>query len=272
MKLAHFLDNIHQNLAKSHCAVNLAVKLSNQCHAIIKYHLGESKDLEKNGESWLAKQIAPHSSTFIDVGANLGEWSEIFYNHISDKNKCKGLLFDPSPLAFKNLQTKFKDTATIELINVAVSDKSGQMTFYENPDHFARSSLVDDVDNPNAVKTTINVTTLDEEINKRKLEYIDFLKIDAEGYDLHVMRGASNLISKQQIGIIQFEYIGAWAGASSTLVAALNLLNSSDYQVFLLKSSGLNEFDYHLYREYFSYSNFVAVSPANMSLLDPLIR
>lgn len=270
MNFSNIFDNLHQKLAKSPLAVSLAIKLRNQCHSIIKYHLGESKYLNQNGEGWLAKQIAPHSSTFIDVGANLGEWSEIFYNEMSVKGK--GLLFDPSPLAFNTLQNKFQNTSAIELINAAVSDTVGEMSFYENPDSFDKSSLVGDNNNPNLVKTIVKVTTLDLEITQRQLEYIDFLKIDAEGYDLHVLRGASNLLSRQSIGIIQFEYISAWAYASSTLIAALNLLKSYHYQVFLLKSSGLYPFNYELYKEYFSYSNFVAVSPAKFNLIQPFIN
>lgn len=267
MNLANFLDNIHQKLSQSSLAVNIALKIQNQCRSIIKYNLGESKYLDQNGEGWLARQIAPSSSTFIDVGANLGEWTEIFYNNMS--NPKIGLLFDPSPLAFQQLQNKFKNTSNIELINAAVSDIADEMSFYENPDSFDKSSLVGDRHNSNLIETKVKVTTLDIEIEKRQIPYIDFLKIDAEGYDLHVMRGAKNLLSKQSIGVIQFEYIGAWAESSSTLIAALNLLKSYDYQVFLLKSSGLYEFDYDLYQEYFAYSNFVAVSPNKINLIQP---
>jgi FkbM family methyltransferase len=270
MNLPKILDSVHQNLAKSPFAVNLAIKLHNQCKSIIKYHLGESKYLDKNGEGWLARQIAAHSTTFIDVGANLGEWTEIFYNEMS--NNRLGLLFDPSPLAFQNLQNKFKNIPEIELINAAVSDIPGEMNFYENLNSFDKSSLVGDNNNSNLVKTKVKVTTLDIEITKRQLDYIDFLKIDAEGYDFHVLRGASNLLSRQLIGVIQFEYIGAWALANSTLIGAINLLKSYGYQIFLLKSSGLYKFDYDLYQEYFSYSNFVAISPAKFNLIESFIQ
>jgi FkbM family methyltransferase len=269
MNLANLLDNIHQKLARSSLVVKIALKIQNQCRSIIKYYLGESKYLDKNGEGWLAQKIAPHSSTFIDVGANLGEWTQIFYNNMS--NPKIGLLFDPSPLAFKQLQNKFNNISEIELINAAVSDISGEMSFYENPDSFDKSSLVGDRHNPNLIETKVKVTTLDIEIEQRQIPYIDFLKIDAEGYDFQVMRGAKNRLSTQSIGIIQFEYIGAWAEASSTLIAALNFLKSYDYQVFLLKSSGLYEFDYSLYKEYCTYSNFVAVSPKKKELIQSFI-
>ena len=37
---------------------------------------------------------------------------------------------------------------------------------------------------------------------------IDFMKIDTEGHELHVLEGARGLLSKQAIGAIQFEYGG----------------------------------------------------------------
>ena len=93
----------------------------------------------------------------------------------------------------------------------------------------------------------------------RGIETIDFLKIDTEGHDLHVLRGAAGLLERKAIGVIQFEYVDAWAPAGATLGAALDLLAGFGYRAFLLKREGLYHFDYKTFGEFFTYANFVAM-------------
>jgi FkbM family methyltransferase len=270
MNLAGLLNSFHRTLARSRLVIRLAILLRNQCRCIIKYHLSEEADIAKNGELWFAQLIAQNSSIFIDVGANIGNWANLFL--VSMLGSGKGLLFDPSEYAIEKLNQRFGQAADIEVIQLAVADMPGKMTFFEEPDAGETSSLVPEFSNLSAIKKWVNVTTLDIEVEKRQLKHIDFLKIDAEGYDFHVLRGASGLLSQQQIGVIQFEYGKAWAIAGSTLAAALNFLKSFGYQVFLLKSTGLFEINYSLYGEYFEYSNFVAVSPNKIMNVKPFIR
>jgi hypothetical protein len=111
-----------------------------------------------------------------------------------------------------------------------------------------------------AVEKKVRVTTLDYEVEQRSWGVINLLKVDTEGYDLHVLQGTKHLLANQQIEIIQFEYNDAWALAGSTLYKAYELLESFGYQVFLLKTGGLFKLNYQRYGEYFDYSNFVAIS------------
>lgn len=123
-----------------------------------------------------------------------------------------------------------------------------------------------------AIKRVVVTTTLDIEAKRHQLTHIDFLKIDTEGYDFHVLRGSTGLLSGQKIGVIQFEYNAPWAVAGSTLRSAFDLLESFGYQVFLLKFSGLYKLNYDVYGEYLEYSNFVAVSPNRLTDLQPYLK
>lgn len=265
--IANFFQRI---LSKSPLAVRLAILLRNQCRCVIKYYLNEGPDPTINGELWLARTLAPTSSTFIDVGANVGNWASLFMEPMSENSK--GLLFEPSDYAIEKLKQRFEQVNGIEIIEAAVSDTSGNMFFYEEPIAGEKSSLVAGFSRADAVKKLVKVTTLDAEVEKYQLEHIDFLKIDTEGYDLYVLRGASNLLAQNKIGVIQFEYNSPWALTGSTLAAAFQLLESFGYKVFLLKNAGLFELNYKCYGEYFDYSNFVAVSPHSFKVLEPFIK
>lgn len=263
-------DSIHRALGRRRTPARLAIKLRNQCRSVIKYHLGGNPDPLTNGEAWLVRQVAPQSLTFVDVGANVGNWADLFLQSAPDD--CRGLLFDPSDVAFEKLSARFGQSESVQLIKAALGDRAGELPFWEEPGGGETSSLSPHGGRRGFVEKIVTVRTLDEEVEERRWGNVDFVKVDAEGHDLHVLRGASGLLSRQRIRVVQFEYGEFWSSAGSTLAAALNLLRSFRYQVFLLKATGLHELDYGLYGEYYSYSNYVAVAPAAMPLLRHAVK
>jgi len=268
MNIKAFLNSIQHKLAKSKLAVNLAVKLRNQCNSVISYHLADTPNHLKNGESWIMSMVASDCSTFIDVGAYVGDWTECFLTHAS--NNCLGLVFEPCESAFQQVENKFKNYSNLSLIQSACSDSIGEAIFYDIYP-MQSSSLVNQKDNSGVAKT-VKISTLDQEIEDRNWDYVDFLKIDCEGYDFNVLRGSVNLLTKQKIGVIQFEYGDYWAMSGNTLLACLRFLNSLEYKVFLLGEDGLLEFNYDLYGDYFRYTNFVAIAQNKMDKYKQLIK
>jgi FkbM family methyltransferase len=273
MNIYASINFLHRKLGVYQGATRLALLFRNQCNCVIAYHLGETADAHINGENWLTEIIAPTATTFIDVGANVGNWSDFFLSGMLNQSKqSKGLLFEPSLFAVSKLNQRFRHIENIEVIEAAVSDNVGEMPFFEEPNAGETSSLVGAHSNNQAKPTQVKVTTIDEEVAKRQLGFIDFLKVDTEGYDLHVLRGASALLKNHQVGIVQFEYNAPWALAGSTLAEAYKLLEGFDYKVFLLKSNGLHVLDYSRYGEFFSYSNFVAISPDKFPAMSKFVR
>ena len=57
----------------------------------------------------------------------------------------------------------------------------------------------------------VPVTTVDNELSARGWQDVDFLKIDTEGYDLNVLLGASDLLARKGVKVVQFEYNATWA-------------------------------------------------------------
>jgi hypothetical protein len=156
------------------------------------------------------------------------------------------------------------------VIESALGEESSRRAFVEGADS-AQSSLVP-LEGDVAQVYEVDVTTLDAEIDRRGWSGVDFLKVDTEGYDLHVLKGAQGLLGRGSIGCIQFEYNRQWALACSTLAGAYALLEENAYEVFLLKPDGLWRLSYARYGEYFNYSNFVAVHREKISWVNDLIR
>jgi FkbM family methyltransferase len=260
-----YLNSLHRKLGKSIFVAQLAILVRNQCKQIIRYCLNEGIEQGSNGEEWLAKTIAPSTAVVIDVGANLGNWAKMYIEYMQAVNKV--LLFEPSNNAASKLRDLFDCDIHVDVVQAAVSDCVTEMTFFEEPDAGETSSLIGSFSNDKAVSSIVKVTTIDEEMRTRGIEKVDFLKIDAEGYDLHVLRGAKKSISEHRIDAIQFEYNAPWQLVGSSLVDAYELLNSSGYKVFLLKESGLFDIGTSGIEDYFFYSNFVAITPKKMEQL-----
>lgn len=255
------LDRLQRGAARSRLLVRAAVLVRNQCRCVIKYRLAESPNVRCTGEVWLRTLLGPRCSYVIDVGANVGEWLAQIVRE--QRNEALSVLaFEPSASAFAILRQRFGNDPRIELVHRAVGDVSGRVDFFEEPRAGKGSTIVSQFTRTAAPARTIDVTTLDEEVDRRNWEHVDFLKIDAEGYDFRVLKGARGLLGDRRIGVIQFEYNRAWQLAGDTLFGAISLLRDCGYDTYVLKKDGLYTLDYALYEEYFEYTNFVAFSAA----------
>lgn len=232
----------------------------NQCRCIIKYRLAESPDVNETGEVWLRQAVAPLAHSFVDVGANVGEWlADIAAQKAG--GEFRAVAYEPSSSAFERLAHRFEGNPNVVLRNCAVGDRTGVVEFFEERQAGKGSSIVADFVTAAGSRRSVQLVRLDDEITELGWPGVDFLKIDAEGYDMRVIAGARQLFEQQRIGCVQFEYNRAWQLAGDTLYAAMRFLESCGYEVFVLKRDGLYALNYALYEEYFEYSNFVALAP-----------
>jgi FkbM family methyltransferase len=172
----------------------------------------------------------------------------------------------------EKLKQRFAHAAGLEIIEAAAGREAGEASFYEEPEAGETSSLVSGHSVAGASARMVRIVTLDDTLGQFGWDGADFLKIDAEGFDFHVLRGAGALLAGRKIGVIQFDYNHPWAAVGSTLAAACRLLSAHEYQVFLLQKDGLYKLNYERYGEYFGYSDFVAVAPDKMPLLQKYAR
>jgi FkbM family methyltransferase len=255
-----------RTVARSTLLSKLAVKVRNQSDRVIAYHLGQSAHWDANGEFALLECLLPEVKAFVDVGANVGEWSQFMMDH----GAVQGFLFEPSAQCAQALRTRFAEMKCV-VKEAAMSDSVGTAQFAEECGCGETSSLIKSPtqeERGNVHTRTVRVTTLDAEFPAPAM--IDFLKIDTEGFDFKVLKGASSLLERTRF--VQFEYNASWVYAGSSLYEAIQFLPSLGFSMYLVRSTGLHPFRYEFWGDYFGYSNFFLCREADLDVVRPLLR
>jgi FkbM family methyltransferase len=246
-----------RSLSRSRGAAVIAARVRNQANRVIGYHHSPSFDVEENGEMWLQRTVASEVRTFIDVGANVGDWTAAL---VARAPEAHGILFEPSKPLAAQLRERFSGNDRLKIMTSAVSDRAGRMMFFDEGDGSETSSLV-----PRNFTTVdehmVDVVTVDEVLQSEGVEQLDLLKIDAEGFDYRVLYGSQSAIRQRRIAVVQFEYNNTWLDGGGTLTAAYRLFESAGYTVRILRRDGAEPFDLARFGDYFSYANFVAAAP-----------
>jgi FkbM family methyltransferase len=142
--------------------------------------------------------------TLFDVGANIGQTVDTFLRTFPE---CRIYSFEPSPLIFETLKAKFGRDARCHLENLALGDQVGTLPFQVTKDHSVNDSLLEPAWDAKAKTVMVPVSTLDENCQQHRIETIDYLKIDTQGYDLNVLRGSSRMLTEKRIHAFSAELI-----------------------------------------------------------------
>lgn len=262
----------HKQLSKSAQAARIAARARAHLQGVLAYRFGQDTNMETNGEQWLLARLAPSCARFVDVGANTGDWSETLLALPGVRDDARGVLVEPSDSACARLRAGVLRDERLELVQAVAAAEAGERTFFAEPGAGRTSSLDPRAARADAVATTVHATTIDLLAEARGWDALDVLKIDAEGHDLDVLRGATGLLAAQAIGLVQFEYNDAWMLTGARLLDAMQLFERHGYEVFLLKGEALYTFPYSVYGEFYHYSNFIALAPGAHPSLRRAVR
>ncbi|MES2199490.1 MAG: FkbM family methyltransferase [Chlamydiota bacterium] len=229
-----------------------------------------------DGEYLLQQQFLRSGHVVLDVGANIGEWSE---HALMAEPAIQLYSFEPLTIECNKLRRNLAPYSNYRIWNLALSDEKGRSNYYyynDIPEHaglsgfFYREVLRNDENFSDPEVIQVPCDTLEFFCKEQGLEKIDFLKIDTEGAEWKVIQGAKKLIEDHLITAIQFEYGGCYEDANTTLEQVFNFFQSNNYLVFRIFEEGLisvNEWDSKL--ENYEISNWVAITREAFSIYFP---
>ncbi len=122
-----------------------------------------------------------------DVGANIGQSAQYFREK---KKNSKILSFEPFEQTFNQLKKNVKKK-DIECYNIAFGSKNENIKAnYDLKKPYSVKNSLSEKSKPKYSKECIiKVEKLDDFIFEKKIEKINYLKIDTEGFDLEVLKG-----------------------------------------------------------------------------------
>jgi len=156
------------------------------------------------------------TDNFIDVGASIGLMS-VFAAYKCPKGRV--FSFEPQKERFEILQKngKLNNKKNMRLFNNGLGEKEEQLQLHT--DIFSPSIV--DIKSSKGQHEMIDILVLDRIVEAEKIEAIKFIKIDVEGFELSVLKGAEKTLSKENAPIICIEY-----------VKRLQSLNNNDLSIF----------------------------------------
>lgn len=204
-------------------------------------------------------KVLRQNSNCIDIGCFKGE---ILDEMLSRSPEGQHLAFEPVPVLYDTLRHKFDQEPRVQLFNIALNDRSGVTEFHHVIGAPAYSGIKKrDYDGRDPEIEIIEVETdkLDSIIPENYR--VDLIKIDVEGAEFNVLKGAHETITKYK-PIIIFEF---GLGASDFYNVSPEdfytyLAHDCGYNIYLLHSFlknkaplNINEFRrvYHNKKEYY---------------------
>ena len=180
---------------------------------------------------------------FVQIGAFDGSTVDPLFSMVQ-RFDWPGLLIEPEEQAFRQLCLTYKDKTRLQFANVAIADYDGEGTLHvvnpEIPDPSSRGPLISSLDRQTTVanlgfdgdnvllKRTVQVCRLETLLEQRKINRVDLLQIDAEGYDFKIIQSLEG--NKVQPRIINYEHALL---SRKDKEACWNLLIRRGYRLFV---------------------------------------
>ncbi len=177
-------------------------------------------------------KLLKHDTNCIDIGCHKGE---ILEEILKRSPEGKHFAFEPIPSLYNELKKSF-DGRNVIFSDIALSDRKGEATFNYVLDAPAYSGLKKrdyQVKEPEIEVLNVNLNTLDHVIPE---DYrVDFIKLDVEGGEFDVLKGARQTLEKHKPYII-FEFgLGASDHYNVVPETFFEFMNQADYGIYLLQ-------------------------------------
>ena len=219
---------------------------------------GGTFEREVNASLKFLNQLGVASPIVLDVGANIGLYSEAFLRSCPS---AKIYAFEPSSTARALLIERLSIFPQVSIIPLALGSESKVMTLYADTPGSGLASLSKRRLDHFGIKLQhdeeVKVTTLDVWIQSNQVKP-DFLKLDIEGFELFALQGGLKELGS--IKVIQFEFGGCNIDTRTFFQDFWYLLTGIGFRIYRISKSGPIEIKYYSEEdEYFSTTNFLAV-------------
>lgn len=196
-------------------------RLWSQLHTIAVFGMnyGGGGLIESSGEKWVLENVvrkACHGRPVVifDVGANVGDYSLLLRDMLPSATI---FAFEPATAVYLELVKRLSAVSYngVTPFNIGFSDTRKEVDLYSYSANGTEASVLSSIDlrlptqNVEVKHTSserITVETIDSFCEAQDIGRIDFLKLDVEGHEVSILRGARRMLGEDRISMIQFEF------------------------------------------------------------------
>ncbi|MFV0416214.1 MAG: FkbM family methyltransferase [Chthoniobacterales bacterium] len=171
---------------------------------------------------WKTAMSAP--DFIIDVGANHGRWTRSALDYFP---KTEFLMVEPQERLRKHSEDLLAQP-NIKWTTAGISDQTGKLKL-SLPERDDGASFLNADKDPAIPSIEVDVLTLDSIVTKEE-KIPDIVKIDAEGFDLKALKGASQLLGKTAVFFVECAVCAP--DLENTLTTVCDFMSKYGYRVF----------------------------------------
>lgn len=177
----------------------------------------------------ILKEIKFYPSHIVDVGANHGTWTREALRYFP---KAQYTLLEPQYWLKQSFEDVLRVNPNVTFHAVGAGKKKGafKFTIADRDDSCSFMYSEEQAKDLGFEQIEFPVVTLNEFICEKKLPTPDIIKIDAEGLDLDVLKGASNFFGKTEIILVEAGVVNK--SIKNNLLAVVHFMDKNGYQLF----------------------------------------
>lgn len=165
--------------------------------------IGVLKFLTKKSQSSNSKLV------IFDVGTNKGQFLDLIISNFVS-NKYIVYCFEPASSVYSELIEKYQSKKNVVIENLGFDCLTGSSNlYYDFPGSLRTSKYKRNLRHLNIdfpYSEFAEFTTLDDYCRSKRIEKIDLLKLDVEGNEFNILKGAKHLLKNRRIQLITFEF------------------------------------------------------------------
>ena len=191
-----------------------------------------SGDLDRK-ITWICQQIVREGDTALDIGANIGIVSVILSKIVGQTGFVHS--FEPNPALSRQLHETMahNEIRNVKVHSTALGSTDGHMELTIPSENKGAASLVRKTNDPDAESVDVKISRLDDICDDENIQSVRFVKIDVEGFETEVFKGADTLLSSIRPDAILFE-LNERTEDSFDDEPLIRLLRDYDYDFFVV--------------------------------------
>jgi FkbM family methyltransferase len=186
----------------------------------------------------------------VDVGAHMGRYTIISSKRVGTNGKVIALEAHPGNFEMLNRNIKLNQLTNVISLNYAAYSKETKIKLYvpgEESGYTVYNTIMSNRAGNEDKFVEVNANTLDYllQLNQIREEEVNWIKIDVEGAEFEVLKGATNVLSKSKDIALLIEVHG-----SDNYKPILNFLNLNNFKIEFEKSNKNGDWRHIVVRKY----------------------